>query len=257
MPNVKEPGYFSTKVEKRKRHDYLSLFEHAEQGQEVGEASTSYFYTPQSAQDIKNTLPDVKLIVQLRDPVDRAFSQYKLRRNSGLEQRDFLEAFRIDKQYTEKKSKPQTGYYDRSRYYTHVSRYSKLFDESDILVTYFSNFTGNRRITIAKVADFLKIDPDKFRKSSLHYNSSETDIGSKMGRWIRQDSNLKWALKKVIPETVRSKIVRELYRLRSTVNNNETLDPEVEEQVRYELRHELTGLENLIGGKSENWNLEP
>ena len=56
--------------------DYLQLFRNVQSETATGEASASYFYLPSAARAIRACVPDAKLIVILRHPAERAFSQY-------------------------------------------------------------------------------------------------------------------------------------------------------------------------------------
>jgi len=66
-------------------------FGHATSGQVLGEKSTSYLDRPDAIPRVKALLGDVPLVVQLRDPVDRAVSHWRFSTTSGLEQRPLAE----------------------------------------------------------------------------------------------------------------------------------------------------------------------
>jgi len=55
------------------------------------EASTSYFWSPSAARDLAASNPGVKALVLLRNPVDRAFSHYRMARKYGLVSGSFIE----------------------------------------------------------------------------------------------------------------------------------------------------------------------
>jgi hypothetical protein len=67
-------------------------FGHATEGQVLGEKSTSYLDRTDAIPRVKALLGDVPLVVQLRDPVDRALSHWRFSTTSGLEQRPLAEA---------------------------------------------------------------------------------------------------------------------------------------------------------------------
>lgn len=75
MPDP-ELHYFSR--EYGRGHDwYLSQFSEDEaRGRIIGEKSNSYLYAPEAAERLHRDLPQVKLIAQLRNPVERAYSSY-------------------------------------------------------------------------------------------------------------------------------------------------------------------------------------
>jgi hypothetical protein len=56
--------------------DYLRLFENAGDALALGEGSVCYLWSPTAAERIASKIPDAKILVMLRDPAERAFSQY-------------------------------------------------------------------------------------------------------------------------------------------------------------------------------------
>jgi hypothetical protein len=58
----------------------------------TGEATPSYAYYPHALRRIAETVPEAKLILLLRDPVERAFSHYKHAKRLGKEELSFEEA---------------------------------------------------------------------------------------------------------------------------------------------------------------------
>jgi hypothetical protein len=74
----------------RRPEDYARLWAHAQPGQLRTEASTSYFWSPSAAEALPAANPNVKAVVVLRNPVDRAFSHYRMARKYGLVSGDFL-----------------------------------------------------------------------------------------------------------------------------------------------------------------------
>ena len=71
--------------------NYLSLFEGGEAFQYTGEASQSYLWHSEVSHRIKDRSPDAKIIIILRDPVERAFSHYLMDFLDGIPQRSFID----------------------------------------------------------------------------------------------------------------------------------------------------------------------
>ena len=71
---------------------YLALFDGAAGEEMVGEASTSYLWEPETAGRIRDRVPEASILIMLRDPVERAYSQYWNDVREGLEKREFLDA---------------------------------------------------------------------------------------------------------------------------------------------------------------------
>lgn len=80
----------------RRPEDYARLWSHAQTGQLRVEASTSYFWSPSAAQALPAANPSATAIVVLRNPVDRAFSHYRMARKYGLVSGSFLDELAAD-----------------------------------------------------------------------------------------------------------------------------------------------------------------
>ncbi len=103
MPAVKEPHFFSDErppvQEVKSLREYLALFADSPLGARAGEASTSNLYSPESASRIKAFQPDAGIIMVLRNPVDRAYSQYWNQVHEGVEPLSFEEALEAEWNY--------------------------------------------------------------------------------------------------------------------------------------------------------------
>jgi len=133
---------------------YLDLFEGASDGQLIGEASTSYFHSPQSPGLIHALLPDVKLIVILRNPLERAFSHYLMDIRDGRTTLSFEEELE-----QEIRSRVPTRWYKYPGFYIeHLRRYLVFFRQEQIKVLLFEDITKNSKSTYRDICNFLGID---------------------------------------------------------------------------------------------------
>ncbi|EPZ44556.1 hypothetical protein N007_10785 [Alicyclobacillus acidoterrestris ATCC 49025] len=115
MPSIKEPNYFAlanrevrfqgpgddrtNRSSITRFADYQALFDEADGYQAVGEASPMYLYTADAANRIHDLIPNVKLIVILRDPVERAHSAYlHLRRDEREPLANFADAIAAEEE---------------------------------------------------------------------------------------------------------------------------------------------------------------
>jgi len=93
MPFVKEVGFFSRERGFNKGESwYLSQFADASPQQIVGEASPQYMMNPAVPARIHAQFPEIKLIAVLRNPIDRAYSSYRMTVRLGSEKRSVQEA---------------------------------------------------------------------------------------------------------------------------------------------------------------------
>jgi hypothetical protein len=117
----------------------------------IGEISPQYFYCEECPGRIASTLPDAKLVIMLRHPVDRAYSNYGFTVQRGNYRGSFEEFI------TSRPTTLEWGFYSR-----YAKRYLRHFDKSRILGLVFEDVFNHSDRTQARVADFLGISPDQF-----------------------------------------------------------------------------------------------
>jgi hypothetical protein len=94
---LKEVHYFDHNY-RRGLAWYRAHFPRAAAGRISGEASPYYLFHPACPERVFHTLPEVKLIAILRDPVTRAYSHYQYEKKKGREQRSFSAATQTEQQ---------------------------------------------------------------------------------------------------------------------------------------------------------------
>lgn len=147
----------------------------------VGEAAPLYMFHPLAAQRVHDVLPDVRLIVLLRDPVDRAFSHWKERRNNGLEPLDFATALEREDERTagerEKLIADPTYFsepYDwytyraRGRYIEHLEPWLERFDRTQLLILQSEDLYTDPAGIYATTLEFLRLPPHTLRDFEVY-----------------------------------------------------------------------------------------
>lgn len=137
----------------------------------VGEASPYYLFHPRAAERAAALVPEVRLVVLLRDPVLRTYSHWKERRRNGAELLGFAEAVlaedsRLAGEEERLRSDPsyysyaheQQSYVTQSRYARALRPWAELFGMDRILVLASEEYYAEPAVTMAKIADFLGID---------------------------------------------------------------------------------------------------
>jgi hypothetical protein len=127
----------------------------SEQYRAIGEISPQYLYCEECPERIASALPEVRLLVTLRHPVDRAYSQYGF----GVQRRNFRGSF---EEFLASRPKAlEMGFY--SRYLAH---YLRCFDRRQILPLVFEEVFGHVDDARARIADFLDVRVDGFDSST-------------------------------------------------------------------------------------------
>ena len=169
MSEHKEPHYFvdNMKTGAYDESKYLQLFKKIKNEKAIGEASTGYLIDPSSAKCIHDKIPDAKIIILLRDPVERAFSSYltyATRTKKDLSSHEiFLETFgtKFGLKYD------KNPYLGRGLYSSQVKKYLKIFGEENVGIWFFEDMKKDTMQVVKEVLKFLKIDslpPDNVSK---------------------------------------------------------------------------------------------
>jgi len=148
----------------------------------IGEISPQYFYCGECPGRISATLPAVKLLVMLRHPVDRAYSNYGF----VVQRANFRGSF--EEFLVTRPKALEKGFYSR-----HLDRYLRHFDRSQILALLFEEAMADGDKARLALAGFLNIPLDGFPSSLGRVNPSTvprfrtlSGLAVKTGRRLRR-----------------------------------------------------------------------
>jgi hypothetical protein len=158
LPEKKEVNFFFLDKEFRKGLEYYQRFfaNIPAKKKMYGEASPGYICHPQAPARIKKTLPHAKLILTVRNPIERAYSQYWDNRMTLSEPRQFNQTLDIALNDTYQPGK--LGYFNRGTYIKYILRYLELFDADQLLVLLFDDLRDNPSKFYQICFEFLEID---------------------------------------------------------------------------------------------------
>jgi hypothetical protein len=157
-----------TKIE-----DYLNLFQGVENQVAIGEASPLYLYHPTAPKRIQHYIPDVKLIVILRNPVDRAYSSFLHLVRDGREPlRIFAQALREEDVRIRSSWEHIWHYKQMGFYYDQLNRYFNRFEKQQIRVYLFEDFITNTSCTLKSIFQFLGVNDSFIPNMSIRHNVS-------------------------------------------------------------------------------------
>jgi hypothetical protein len=139
--------YFFDRYYDRGLEWYASQFRDARDEKIVGEVCQDYLFHPLAAARIHETFGPVKIMVCLRDPVERAWSSYLYMRKHGIGPDTFGEALR---------SRPEL--LEHGRYATGLDRFLARFPREMVHVALFDDLAAGPQEFIDDVTDFLGID---------------------------------------------------------------------------------------------------
>jgi len=201
MPLMKEPHYFSQlhpysemafpTAHVSNEATYLSLFSKAEGYKAIGEASVSYLWDREAPTRIYAANPEARILILLRDPVDRAFSHYLNDVREGWQELPFFEALVEDSKRPKVWSVSHL-YVDIGLYHDQVERYLDIFGPKRVMVLLSKELrrVEGRRKLLTRVADFLELDPAYLDR--IDTSHVENEIAVARWKWSRKWGGTRW-----------------------------------------------------------------
>lgn len=198
MSSIKEPNFFlggdpgGGQCYVGDEDSYLKLFNGASTEKVLGEASVQYLWNPGTAEWIRRTVPEAKILISLREPVSRAYSHYLMDIRNRVQRRPFLEALHLDVDTPTRPRRTHHLYADYGRYCEQVARYLKVFGEN-VRVLFFEEFVEDTRPHLRDVFRFLEVDPSYADFTQLGKHNSYVASRSRLGEILYRRPAL-WAL---------------------------------------------------------------
>lgn len=132
----------------------------------IYEATPSYLYHPETPKRLFQFDPDLKLIVCLRNPAERALSAWNMYHNFFknhpqlkrlYDQRSFFEAINDEIKNIDDVNFNQPSYVKRGIYYYQIENYYKFFSKEQILILKYENLKNSYKDSMKEICSFLKI----------------------------------------------------------------------------------------------------
>jgi hypothetical protein len=246
MSPVKEPEFFVPGTQWSQAITepaaYEALFSGVSSEKAFGEASTEYLPNRGAAERIRRTLPDVKLIAVLRDPADRAYSDFLHRAREGKERlSDFGQAIT--------KGQYRDDYMRLGFYHAHLMNYRELFRGEQLKVFLYDDLRDDPVRLTQNVFEFLGVNrhfvPDVSVKHNLSTVPRNRSLHALFGsRQLRQAARI------VTPPQARRAIRRVISRWLTT-------RPEYPQAIRRQLiemyRPDICKLQDLLQRDLTKW----
>jgi hypothetical protein len=217
MAPIKEPHYFSgididEKIDKGyiyEWEDYLSLFKKVKGQKAIGEASVSYLCYEETALNIKKSIPHAKIIIILRNPIERVFSHFLMDIREGKLPPDsvFLETIKRDFYTSGKRGWGYTNLFiECGMYYQQVKFYLDIFGLKSVYVCFFDDLMLDTTFFVKNIFSFLNIE-ESFKPKSKVRKNRFAKPRNRLLRAIYTNTEFRKMGKKVIPDYMKEYIV--------------------------------------------------
>tara|TARA_B110000444_G_scaffold66327_1_gene62211 strand:- start:3821 stop:4729 length:909 start_codon:yes stop_codon:yes gene_type:complete len=258
---VKEPRFLIKDLVKDRLHNgvwdlkcYKALFNNIVNEKAIGESTVLYlYYYNEAIKNIKKYLgEDVKIIIMLRNPLDRAFSAYTHVSRSLKEQLSFEEALEIegDRLKNDVTLTPMVMYKDMGLYHDMVNAYLENFKNVHVIM--YEDFQQNTNEVVHQTLAFLGI----FSFRELDTNSKH-NVGGKIWRFsflkqfFMKDNFIKSRFRVIFSKKLRNRFrVLLEYFLKEKVK---PMNPVTKRELISFFRSDIEKLEKLLNIDLKNW----
>jgi hypothetical protein len=229
----------------RTRRQYEALFEEAPADAVVGECSPEYMRSPHACRRISEVLPNAKLIAILRNPVDRAHSDYQAFVRDSIEHEDFATAIKRAHGVEPGYQYVTTGFYGRQ-----LQPYFEAFPAEQIKVLLTEDLHHRGPEVLREVCEWLEVDTSGWQPDlSLQRNISGRPGNLAVQTAYRLRRRLRPWLKPVVPDWAQ----RRADVLLASGLRREQISAEVRVELTNVYRDDVRLLEELIGRDLSDW----
>ncbi len=235
--------------------DYFNIYKN--QPGITGEIGTGYLYYHQySIPLIKKYLgDDVKILILLRNPVDRCFSSYKHFTKDLFETNIFTQALSIENQRISENWDFMWHYKNVGLYYEQVKAFLQHFKNVKIIL--YDDLISQPQKTMHEIISFIGIKEPFTFSIEKAYNESGTPKNKSIHKLLVHDHWIKKyitrpIIKTILPYKTRDKI-RKYLRNKNFKKSTEKINPEDKKYLQQYYAQDLEKLSALIGVDLKNW----
>mgnify|MGYP006096345499 FL=1 len=258
---VKEPRFLIKDLVKHRLHngvwtweEYKSLFGDVIDEKAIGESTVLYLYYYKDAiKNIKEKLGnDVKIIIMLRNPADRAYSAFQHVSRGFKEQNSFEKSLEMEDGRLEREGNltPMVMYKDMGLYHEMVKAYQENF--KDVHIVIYDDFRDDTESEMKKTYQFLGISDNKDIDYETRHNvGGKRWKNDKLKHLLMRKNTIKSIFKKIIPKGLRRGIRNNLV----SVSTNKV--PPMKDHTRIMLndffREDVKQLSTLLNRDLTHW----
>ena len=229
---------------------YKALFQNYNNEKAVGDISPEYLWFHETAiPRIKSVLGNnVKIIIILRSPVERAYSGYLHFKRDKRETLSFEEAFEKEDERKKNNWIWAWQYKNSGLYYEQVKAYLGNFEKTKVIV--FDDFRENPQKVLTEICEFIGVNPDVEFDTSYKYNVSGDPKNPVLYK-LEASRGMVNFIKKLVPkklvQAAKKRWTGEQQMTRQQMN------PETRKQLVEFFRNDILKLEKLIQKDLSHW----
>jgi len=232
--------------------EYLKLFEQASSDSIIGEASTDYLASDLAAENIKQRNSHAKIIIVLRNPIDRAYSEHMHLVRDQFEDLSFMDALLAEKERIEKGYVPLFWHVKRGMYFQTVKRYFDVFSRQQVKVILYEDLCSNIEKVVDDINRFLGVEKYSFSMDQKSNVSGVANVRVFQKLFVAYRSAPEHSLIKKIARLTSNKVIRkktmQFYLKKNIKKDKKNIDKE-RQYLKDIFQEDITKLEHLLGRK--------
>ena len=227
--------------------DYLQLFSGVREERAIGEASVCYLWSQTAPAAIARTVPQAKIILILRHPAERAFSQYLHYLSDGHVAHSFKRHIQLGLQ-------PGDGigythpFLEYGLYASQVERYLACFPHTQVRIWLYEETVTRPSVFLREVFEFLEVDAAFVPDSTRRYHRMQIPRSPGAIQWLRRTPALQF-VKKNCPSALRPLWKRTMYLPRKSVK----IGPEERCFLINHYREDIHNLQRILDRDLSTW----
>jgi hypothetical protein len=249
--DVKEITYFVEDDQYKKGEEYYhSFFTKVDSEKIIASAYVHMLPSKKAPKRVKEYNSDMKFIVMLRNPVDRAYSAYNYAIKNGWEDANnsFEDTIALEKERIENEQFDLTYFYN-GMYSQHLEYWQKYFPKENFLLIKDTELKNNASEVLVKVFEFLGIDTQQQIDTSKEFNKAGVVRFKFLQSFLlKKNSYIKKFLGSLMPRKVkvwiRANILKKVYQFNQVDKKNKEMDKELYLSIGNILKKDLESLKN-------------
>ena len=219
----------------------------------IGESCPSYLYIHKAAQRIYSYNPNIKLIIILRDPVERAYSNFLHHvRDRNEWTRNFISAVKAEPKRIEENWWWGFHYVQVSLYFKQVKRFLDLFGKNQTKVYLYQDYLSHPKYILNDILNFLEVDNQHNFDLNAKYNAAGIPKNRILSEVINEPNFIKTAYQKIMPfSNIRHKITKQFSSL--NFSKKPSLSSEVRNILLPLFYEDILNLQDLIERDLSSW----
>jgi hypothetical protein len=230
------------------RDHYLKLFRFANNKKAIGEISNSYLYSEVAAENIHRDFPNMKIIMILRQPADRAYSHYLANLRDGRTTLSFKEEVLYDDAKARKGWSISHLYFELGLYADHVQKYFDLFSSHQIRVYLFDDLIKDNQLVTQDLFEFLALENIASHAFQEKHNEAKIPKNPGLIKLITQ-TGIKRKIFRSLPMSWRSNVKNFFFR----TGKVPTMSMEDRKWMTERYVEDIKKLEKIIKRDLSNW----